>query len=130
MHDIDEGTVAVIPKRRIALISCTAFLLMCLAPLPWIAATGQRSLRAIAYSQFLDQIHSGTVASVVIHASNSGAVEATYRLKDGLALRTVLPSDYKDALHVMQDKFVNVEIRGSSAEPLQSLLNVMPVFCC
>ena len=43
--------------------------------------------------------------------SNSSAIQANCRLKDGNAVRIVLPSDYRDAMVAMQEKLVNVEIR-------------------
>lgn len=105
-------------------ITCAA--LICLAVVLRIATTGQRSLTTYTYSQFLDQVHRSQIAGVVIIASKSGAVEATCRLKDGKAARTVLPSDYRDALLAMQDKLVNIEIRDPSAGPLRLLMNATP----
>jgi hypothetical protein len=84
-----------------------------------ITITTQRSLATFTYSQFLDQVRSGQVASVVVIGSNSGAVEAICRLKDGKTVRTVLPSDYRDALVAIQDKLVNIEIRDVSSEPFR-----------
>jgi len=115
-------------KNKSALIAVAAILLVCLAALPWIAGIGSRSLPTATYSQFLDQVHDGRVASAVVGTRNSGAVETTYRLKNGEAVRTVLPWDYRDALDAMEDKLVNVEIRSSSAQPLQLFLNATPVF--
>src|SRR2546425_6990115 len=107
-------------------IAITCGVLVCVAGVLWMTTTGQRSLTTYTYSQFLDQVHSGQVAGVVVIGSNSGAVEATCWLKDGKAARTVLPSDYKDALLAMQDKLVNIEIRDSSSEPLRLLMNATP----
>ena len=61
-----------------------------------------------------------------IMGSNSGAIQAICRLKDGNAERTVLPSDYRDAMVAMQDKLVNVEIRDSSSGPLHLVMNATP----
>ena len=107
-------------------IATTCALLICVAGILWMATTGQRSLTTYTYSQFLDQVHSGQVASVVIIGSNSGAVEASCRLKDGKAARTLLPLDSSEALRAMQEKLVNIEIRGSSSEPRQFLTNAAP----
>ena len=41
-------------------------------------------------------------------------------------MRTVLPSDYRDALVAMQDKLVNIEIQDSSSGPLRPILNAAP----
>jgi hypothetical protein len=65
---------------------------------------------------------------VIVTRSNSGAVEATCRLKDGKTVRAVLPSDYRDALVAMQDKLVNIEIRNSSSGPFSLLINATPFF--
>jgi len=110
-------------KAKIA-TACVA--LVCVAAVLWMAATGRRSLTTYTYSQFLDQVYRGQVASVVVIAGNSRAVEATCRLKDGRAARTVLPSDYKDALLAMREALVNIEIRDPSSEPLRLLMNAAP----
>jgi ATP-dependent Zn protease len=47
-------------------------------------------------------------------------------LKDGKTVRTVLPSDYRDAVAAMQDNMVNVEIRDSSSGPLRLFINATP----
>src|SRR5690348_6262535 len=104
----------------------TCAILVCVAGALWIATAGKRSLTSYTYSEFLDQVHSGQVASVVVIGSNSGAVEATCRLKDGKTVRTVLPSDYRDALVAMQDKLVNIEIRDSSSGSFSLLINAAP----
>jgi ATP-dependent Zn protease len=107
-------------------IAITCALLVCVAAVLWMTTTSQRSLTTYTYSQFLDQVHSGKIASVVVIVSNSGAVEATCQMKDGKTARTVLPSDYKDALQAMQAKLVNVEIRDSLSEPLRFFMNAIP----
>jgi hypothetical protein len=73
-------------KGKIA-ITCTA--LICVAGVLWMATTGQRSLATYTYSQFLDQVHSGQVASVIVIGNNSAGVEATCRLKNGKSVRIV-----------------------------------------
>ena len=110
-------------KGKIA-IACVV--LACTAGILWIATAGQRAVTNYTYSQFLDRVHSGQVASVVVFGSNSGAVKAICRLKNDKTARTVLPSDYKDALLAMQDQLVNIEIRESSSEPLRLLINAAP----
>jgi ATP-dependent Zn protease len=107
-------------------ILITCVVLICVAGVLWMATNGQGSLTTYTYSRFLDQVHSGQVASVVVIDSNSGAVEAACRLKDGKTVRTVLPSDYRDALVAMQDKLVNIEIRDSTLGPFSLLIKAMP----
>ena len=110
-------------KTKIVIICAV---LICVAGGFWMATTSQRSLATLSYSQFLERVRSGQIGSVVVMGSNSGAVEALCRLKDGNAIRTVLPADYRDALTAMQDKVVNVEIRDSSSGPLPVLAKATP----
>jgi ATP-dependent Zn protease len=107
-------------------IAITCAVVICVAGVLWMAITGQRSLTTYTYSQFLEQVHSGQVASVIVIGSNSGAVEATCRLKDGKTVRTVLPSDYRDALVAMQNKLVSIEIRDSFSGPFPLLIKATP----
>lgn len=110
-------------KARIAILSAMT---LCLAGVLWMLAGGARGRTKLTYTQFLEQVHAGQVVSVVIAGSNSGAIQATCRLKDGDTARTVLPPDYTAALAAMQDKLVNVEIQDSSSGPLRSFLNASP----
>src|SRR5712692_152796 len=86
----------------------------------------QRDLRKLTYSQFLERVQAGQVASVIVIGSSSGATQVTCRLKDGNTVRTVLPSDYRDAMVAMQDKLVNVEIQDSSSGTLRPFINAAP----
>jgi ATP-dependent Zn protease len=82
----------------------------------------------LTYSQFLEKVRTGQIASVIIMGSNSGAIQAHCRLKDGEAVGTVLPSDYRDAMVAMQDKMVDVEIRDSFSNFLRLFTNAAPFF--
>jgi ATP-dependent Zn protease len=93
-----------------------------------MATTSQLSLTTLTYSHFLEKVRTGEIASVIVMGSNSGAIQAICRLKNGNAERTVLPSDYRDAMLAMQDKLVNVEIRDSSSGPLQLVMKATPFF--
>lgn len=110
-------------KAKIA-IFCAV--LICVAGVLWMATASQRSLATVTYSQFLERVRTGQIAGVIVMGSNSGATQAICRLKDGNAVRTVLPSDYRDAMLAMQDKLVNVEIRDSSSGALQLFTNASP----
>ena len=110
-------------KAKLAIICAV---LISVAGILWMATTSQRALTTLTYSQFLEKVRTGQIASVIVMGSNAGAIQAICRLKDGNAERTVLPSDYRDAMVAMQDKLVNVEIRDSSSGPLQLLLNATP----
>lgn len=112
-------------KARIAIIGAVA---ICIAGVLWMAAGGGLSQTKLTYSQFLGQVRAGQVASVIVIASNSGAAQASCRFKDGNTVRTVLPSDYRDAMMAMQDKLVNIEIQDSSSGPLRFLINATPFF--
>lgn len=109
-------------KPKIAILCAV---LMCTVGVVWLATANRRSLTNLTYSQFLQEVRMGQVASVILIERNSGAVQATCKLKAGNTVQTVLPSHYKDALMAMQDRQVNIEIRGSS-EPLRLLMNATP----
>ncbi len=103
-------------KRKAALIAIAVGLLLCLGTIRWISTTRPRALRAATYSQFLGQVHSGRVAGVVIVGSNSGVVEATYRLKDGKPCELFCPQIIRMLFAPCRTIFVNIEIRGPSAD--------------
>jgi ATP-dependent Zn protease len=107
-------------------ISILCGVLMWAAGLLWLATSSQRSLDTLTYSQFLEEIRAGQVVSVIVFGSNSGAIQATCKLKEGKTVRTVLPSDYKDTLIAMHDQLVNIEIRDSSSGPLRLFVNATP----
>ena len=111
-------------NSKVVAIICAV--LICAAGILWMATAGQRSVTTLTYSQFIEKVRTGQIASVIVMGSNSGAVQAMCQLKDGNTERTVLPSDYREAMAAMQDKLVNVEIRDSSSEPLRLLINATP----
>ena len=86
-----------------AKIAIFCAVLICVAGVLWMATARRHSLTMVTYSQFLERVRTGQIASVILMGSNSGATEAICRLKDGNAVRTVLPSNYRDALVAMQD---------------------------
>ena len=112
-------------KSRVVIVSA-ALIGFALAGILWMAAGSPRGMTKLTYSQFLEQVRSGQVASVIVMGSNSGVVHATGSLKDGNTALTVLPADYRDAMVAMQDQHVNVEIRDTSFAPLRLLLNATP----
>ena len=114
-----------VSKAKIAIV-CSV--VICLGGVLWMATVSQRSQTKLTYSQFLEQVRAGQVASVIVIGGNSGAIQATGRLKNGNTVRTVLPPAYRDAMVVMQDNMVNVEIRDSSSGPLRLLMNATPFF--
>jgi ATP-dependent Zn protease len=110
-------------RAKIAIICAV---LIGVAGVLWVAITGQRSLTTLTYSQFLERVRTGHIAGAILIAGNSGATEAICRLKEGTEVRTVLPSDYRDALLAMLDNQVNIEIRGSAAGTLPLLTKASP----
>ena len=100
--------------------------LLCMAIGLWLATAGRRSADTLTYSQFLQEVRAGRVASVIIQGSNAWALHAAGSTQDGQTVRTVLPADYQDALRAMEEKQINIEIRDSFSEPLQLLRNVTP----
>jgi ATP-dependent Zn protease len=109
-----------------AKIAITCAVVIGLAGVSWMATASPRASSTVTYSQFLERVRNGQIASVIVMGSNSGAVQAICRLKDGNAVGTVLPSDYRDAMAAMQDKLVNVEIRDSSSGFLRFVTNATP----
>jgi ATP-dependent Zn protease len=89
---------------------------------------GQRMLQPKAtYSDFLKRVQAGDVAKATIEvAARSGADRIDYTLKNGQRVKTVVPSDDREALAAMRDKLVNVEIQDSSSSPYRLLANATP----
>jgi ATP-dependent Zn protease len=112
-------------NAKIAIVCVVA---VCLAGVLWLAAGSRRGQTRLTYSQFLEQVRAGQVASVIVIGSNSGATQARCRLKDGNTVGTVLPADYRDAIVAMQDKLVDVEIQDSPPGPLRFFINATPFF--
>src|ERR1700694_266726 len=110
-------------KTKVAII---CGVLICLAGALWMAQTRQPSSTTLTYSQFFEKVRTGQIAGVIVMGSNSGAIQAICRQKDGNTGRTVLPSDYRDALAAMQEKQVDIEIRDASSRPLQFATNAAP----
>jgi ATP-dependent Zn protease len=100
--------------------------LICVAGVLWTSSTSNGSLPTLSYSQFLEKVRTGEVASVVVMGGNSGAVQAICRLRNGDAERTVLPPGYRDALMAMEGKSVDVEIRDSSSGPREVVMKGAP----
>ena len=97
----------------------------CLAGVLWTVGN-RRGPAKLTYSEFLEQVRGGLIASVTIVGSNSGAAQATCHLKNGNTVRTVLPSDYRDALAAMQDKAVNITIEDSTSGALRPIIKSAP----
>ena len=74
----------------------------------------------------MEQVRNGSVKSAVVLASQSGANEIDYSLKSGGQVRSMLPSDYRQALALMQDKTVNIEIRDASRHWFRIIANSLP----
>ena len=102
--------------------------LICVAGVLWIATASHHPLTTLTYSQFLEKVQTGQLAGVVVKGGNSDTIQAICRLKDGTALRTVLPLDYRDAVAAMLEKKVNVEIWDSSSGYLRLFTQFTPLF--
>jgi hypothetical protein len=120
-------------RRRIMnskALAITCGVLICVACILWMANAGHSSLPTLAYSQFVEKVRSGQVVSVVLKNSGSDTVQAICRLKDGAALRTVLPSDYRHAMAAMLENKVNVEIWDPSSGSVRLFIQFTPLFLC
>jgi ATP-dependent Zn protease len=104
--------------------------LICVGCILWMANARRSSLPTLTYSQFVEKVQSGQVVSVVLKESGSDTVQATCRLKDGAALRTVLPSNYGHAMLAMLENKVNVEIWDPSTGYLRLFIQFTPLFVC
>jgi ATP-dependent Zn protease len=108
-----------------------ARLLMISVVLICVAAAGVWVVRqprpAATYSQFVSHVQAGEVkkATVTIGAG-SGTDQISYTLANGSRLKTVIPSDRRAAMAVMQAKGVDVEIRDASSTPIRLLTNSIP----
>lgn len=75
----------------------------------------------VTYSRFLEHVQKGEVTQAAITAQ-SGAVPVEARLRDGRAVQSLLPADYQQALTLMEQQHVNIEILPAS----QSVWNALP----
>jgi cell division protease FtsH len=96
------------------------------AAMVWWVVRSERNQPKTTYSQFMQQVESGEVNKATIVAGQTGANQVTYSLKDGSQVRTMLPSNYRDALEAMQQKMVDIEIRDGSTQSLRMLANASP----
>lgn len=79
------------------------------------------------YSEFLKRVQAGEVTKATVEvAARSGVDQIDYTLKNGSRVKTVVPSDDREALAAMRDKLVNVEIRDASSSPYHLLANASP----
>lgn len=97
-------------RRRLALVGG---LLVLAGALSWIGLQSAEKETGVSYSHFLQQARAGEVTAVVIHDDTSGPKLAVYRLKGGTLAETVLPADYVDAMAVMQNSSVDIQIQAS-----------------
>lgn len=101
-------------------------ILIGVAVLFWAVLQNEPNRAKATYSQFLQQVQAGQVSNATIVAAHTGADNVTYSLKDGRHLQTVVPSDYRSVLEIMQQKLVNIEIRDDSSQSLRVLGNASP----
>jgi ATP-dependent Zn protease len=85
---------------------------------------GEHDRSKSTYSQFLDELRAGQVASAIVVPGR--AAPTFYKLKNGTTQATVLPSDYRDDITAMREELVNIEIQDPSSSPLAVLGNAAP----
>lgn len=88
----------------------------------WAVLGSEPTSAPRTYSQFLQQVQSGQIASATIVPGHTGAARVSYSLKNGSRAHTFVPSDYGGVLEAMQHNMVDIEIRGAS------LTNAIPFF--
>lgn len=91
----------------------------------WLATRSDGSAELLSYSQFEQAIALHQLDRVIILDSRAGAALAQYRLPGGKTARTVLPSNYSDALSALRSSAISVEIRDA-AIPSRVLWNSVP----
>jgi ATP-dependent Zn protease len=101
-------------------------ILLCMAALLWALVRSRPELPQATYSQFLEQVKTSAVDKAVILAGKAGAIPVAYSLKNGGEVRAMLPWDYREALALMQDRMVNIEIRDGSLQWLRLITNASP----
>jgi cell division protease FtsH len=84
-----------------------------------VVRTGNKKGDAqVTYSDFLKQVEDNRVKSVKIQGTE---VTGVYR-EDGSGLKTILPPNYQDALKVMKEKGVNIDIKDTSSSGVLGLI--------
>jgi ATP-dependent Zn protease len=101
------------------------FLALLVATVWWTQSRrGEPDRSKSTYSQFLDELRAGQVASAIVVPGR--AAPTTYKLKNGTTQATVLPSDYRDDITAMREELVNIEIQDPTSNPLAVLGNAAP----
>ncbi|MDX2269365.1 MAG: ATP-dependent zinc metalloprotease FtsH [Bryobacter sp.] len=84
-----------------------------------VVRTGNKKGDAqVTYSDFLKQVEDNRVKSVKITGNE---VVGVYR-EDGSGLKTTLPPSYSEALKIMREKGVNVDIKDTSSNGILGLI--------
>ncbi len=82
---------------------------------------------AATYSEFLSHVRAGEVRKATVAVSpDSGTDQITYILANGTQVKTVIPSDYREAMAAMREKAVDIEMRNASLTPLRLLTSAAP----
>jgi len=67
----------------------------------------RRPQPAATYSEFLSHLRAGEVKKATVTVSSeSGTDQIAYTLANGSQMKTVIPSDYREAMGVMREKGV------------------------
>lgn len=69
----------------------------------------------VSYTRFLEHVRAGEVTKAVM-TNEGGTMQVNANLRDGRAMRSSLPSDFRQELALMMERSVDVEIapRGPS----------------
>lgn len=108
------------PTKKIAILFSV---LICAVSIVWFAKFARSSETSYTYSEFLNLVRGGKIASVVVNEGAIGGVDASCTLKSGKSARIVLPANHNDALRAMLATQVDVQIRRA---PSRVLLNAAP----
>lgn len=89
--------------------------------LAWRWGIGNRDSSAagaarVSYTRFLEHVRAGEVTKAVM-TNEGGTTQVNANLRDGRAMRSSLPSDFRQELALMMERSVDVEIapRGGAS---------------
>lgn len=110
-------------------IPLVAVALVVVATLVWWTAISSPPSHRISYSRFLDQVRQGEIAAVAITPGKGAATVQAWPRNGQAGSESVLPGDYREALALLTEHRVNIEIRAGSpawtnAIPFLMLLSV------
>lgn len=85
--------------------------------------SGAGGAAQVSYTRFLEQVRAGEVTKAVM-TNEGGTTQVKASLRDGRAMRSSLPADFRQELTLMMERSVDVEIAPRAASSY--LFNAIP----